>query len=202
MYRYKRFLYVVCNCAYISSIFQCIIGHSLGAQTCGFFGKSFFKITGTKLASIVGLDPAGPIFEEFDQYEKTQKLYRDDADFVQVIHTNTEQLGHKETMGHIDYYLNGGAKQPADICGTIGQYKDSITGSCSHHYAYWFLAKMYNYPTLTCELIPYNRRYAIGDLLGTKADLGIITNLMANVKTSKAVTNEKRPTEYVNTLQC
>ena len=152
------------------------------------------------------MDPAGPIFEEFDQYEKTQKLYRDDADFVQVIHTNTEQLGHKGTMGHIDYYLNGGAnpggKQPADICGTIGQYTDKITGSCSHHYAYWFLAKMYNYPTLTCELIPYQRRYAIGDLLGTKSDLGIITNLKAYSKTSKAVTNEKRPTEYVNTLQC
>ena len=200
MYRYKRFLYVVCNCAYISSIFQCIIGHSLGAQTCGFFGKSFFKITGTKLASIVGLDPAGPIFEEFDQYEKTQKLYRDDADFVQVIHTDTNKYGHTEPMGHVDYYLNDGAIQPADILSSCGATTSS--NSCSHHYAYWFLAKMYNYPTLTCELIPYNRRYAIGDLLGTKADLGIITNLMANVKTSKAVTNEKRPTVYVNTLQC
>ena len=181
--------------AYITNVYQCITGHSLGAQTCGFFGKSYFEITGKKLTSIVGLDPAGPIFEENDQ--KKQKLYKDDADFVQVIHTNTEQLGHKETMGHIDYYLNGGAKQPADICGTIGQYKDSITGSCSHHYAYWFLAKMYNYPTLTCEIVAIQRRLAIGDLLGKPGN-----QWNFYVKTSKAVTNEKRPTVYVNTDKC
>ena len=119
--------------AYVSNVFQCITGHSLGAQTCGFFGKSYFEFTGgRKLTSIVGLDPAGPIFEEND--EKTQKLYRDDADFVQVIHTNTEQLGHKETMGHIDYYLNGGAKQPAEShnCLLISQISSSMYTICTH----------------------------------------------------------------------
>ena len=191
--------------AYITNVYQCITGHSLGAQTCGFFGKSYFEVTGgamyggKKLTSIVGLDPAGPIFEEFDQYEKTQKLYRDDADFVQVIHTDTNKYGHTEPMGHVDYYLNDGAIQPADILSSCGATTSS--NSCSHHYAYWFLAKMYNYPTLTCESF-LGKRYAIGDLLATKGTLGIISNNKALFETSKAVKNEKEPTEYLNTDKC
>ena len=188
--------------AYITNVYQCITGHSLGAQTCGFFGKSFFKITGTKLASIVGLDPAGPIFEEFDQYEKTQKLYRDDADFVQVIHTDTNKYGHTEPMGHVDYYLNDGAIQPADILSSCGATTSS--NSCSHHYAYWFLAKMYNYPTLTCKITGEDggqQMYPIGDLLGKPGNQGMQVSVES--KTTKAIKDEKqRPTEYENILQC
>ena len=193
------------------NVFQFIIGHSLGAQTCGFFGKSFFKITGTKLASIVGLDPAGPIFEEFDQYEKTQKLYRDDADFVQVIHTNTNKYGHTEPMGHVDYYLNDGAIQPADILSSCGYWTSKLSSVvnnylgniCSHHYAYWFLAKMYNYPTLTCKITgdSGDQWYAIGDLLGKPGNQGMQVSVES--KTTKAIKDEKqRPTEYENILQC
>ena len=196
--------------AYITNVFQCITGHSLGAQTCGFFGKSYFEFTGgRKLTSIVGLDPAGPIFEEND--EKTQKLYKDDADFVQVIHTDYKFLGHEASMGHIDYYLNGGEVQPADILSSCGYWTSKLSSVvnnymgniCSHHYAYWFLAKMYNYPTLTCKITgdSGDQWYAIGDLLGKPGNQGMQVSVES--KTTKAIKDEKqRPTEYVNTFQC
>ena len=62
------------------------IGHSLGAQACGFVGKNFYG----GLDSIIGLDPAGPIFSH---NSPEAKLSKSDAKFVQVIHTNDNLLG-------------------------------------------------------------------------------------------------------------
>ncbi|XP_037556173.1 phospholipase A1 [Dermacentor silvarum] len=41
------------------------IGHSLGAQTGGFFGKDVKELTGKVVGRITGLDPAGPLFESY-----------------------------------------------------------------------------------------------------------------------------------------
>jgi pancreatic triacylglycerol lipase len=45
------------------------------------------------------------------------RLDKDDAKFVDVIHSNTEialglGLGTSEESGHIDFYVNGGQYQP------------------------------------------------------------------------------------------
>ena len=79
------------------------IGHSLGAHVCGFTGKA------RKLTGIIGLDPAGPIFE---YNSEEMRLNRNDADMVYVIHTNTDWLGIWTNIGDIDYYPNGGENQP------------------------------------------------------------------------------------------
>lgn len=77
------------------------IGHSLGAHTCGFIGKI------EHLARISGLDPAGPLF---GGKPADSRLDKTDADLVDVIHTDSE-LGIQESIGHLNFYPNGGRKQ-------------------------------------------------------------------------------------------
>lgn len=62
---------------------------------------------------VAGLDPAGPLFESQDP---RARLDSSDADFVDVIHSNGENLilgglGSSQPMGHVDFYPNGGRMQ-------------------------------------------------------------------------------------------
>lgn len=56
-----------------------------------------------------GLDPAGP-YINFDQ--TSGRLSADDAELVDVIHTNAGYLGEQPAVGDIDFYPNGGRNQP------------------------------------------------------------------------------------------
>ncbi|XP_054167103.1 lipase member H-A-like [Oppia nitens] len=99
-----------------------LIGHSLGAQVCGFAGKRF---NDTKIGQITGLDPAGPGFSSY-------RLSPDDATLVKVLHTsagltkNVDDfigenplesiqlfgwLGCDDSLGHFDFWPNGGNGQ-------------------------------------------------------------------------------------------
>jgi len=42
------------------------------------------------------------------------RLTRDDANFVEVIHTNSGVYGEYPQIGHVDFCVNGGSMQP--IC--------------------------------------------------------------------------------------
>ena len=62
---------------------------------------------------ILGLDPAGPLFEGYDPGVRLDKT---DADYVDVIHSNGDSLivggfGTWEPLGHVDFYPNGGRAQ-------------------------------------------------------------------------------------------
>ncbi|KAG7245298.1 hypothetical protein INR49_011949 [Caranx melampygus] len=87
-----------------------IIGHSLGAHAAGDVGS---RIAG--LARITGLDPAEPYFQDTDA---SVRLDTSDAAFVDVIHTDALPfdsklgLGMSQSVGHIDFYPNGGGKMP------------------------------------------------------------------------------------------
>lgn len=61
-----------------------LIGFSLGAHVSGFAGSDL-----PGLKRITGLDPAGPLFEA--QHPKA-RLDSSDANFVDVIHSNGENL--------------------------------------------------------------------------------------------------------------
>ena len=86
-----------------------LIGHSLGAHVSGFAGRSSLH---GKPGVIVGLDPAGP---EFDINKPLERLNKDDANYVHVIHTNLHQvlfqLGISEPIGDADFYPNYGLLQ-------------------------------------------------------------------------------------------
>ncbi|PAA74650.1 hypothetical protein BOX15_Mlig007525g3 [Macrostomum lignano] len=91
-----------------------LLGHSLGAHVSGYAGE---RLPG--LARITGMDPAGPYFEGT---HPEVRLDPTDANFVDAIHTDGDSLlssakleggfGMMEPAGHVDFYPNGGKKQP------------------------------------------------------------------------------------------
>ncbi|XP_012300160.2 lipase member I isoform X3 [Aotus nancymaae] len=99
------------------------IGVSLGAHISGFVGKIFHG----QLGRITGLDPAGPRFSRKPPYSR---LDYTDAKFVDVIHSDSNGLGIREPLGHIDFYPNGGNKQPGCPKSIFSDYKTSLCVDC------------------------------------------------------------------------
>ncbi|XP_069683240.1 pancreatic triacylglycerol lipase-like [Periplaneta americana] len=84
-----------------------VIGFSLGAQVAG---QTRNFITVGKLKRITGFEPAGPLFLQYGN--KRYILSKDDAEFVDIVHTNAGLLGQLDALGHVDFYMNGGPLQP------------------------------------------------------------------------------------------
>jgi len=123
-----------------------LIGHSLGAHVVGFIGKKVQEY-GHMVPRITGLDPAEPAF---DFAGPDARLDKEDATFVDVIHTNSGMLWEgclsiMKSIGHADFYPAGGKHQPGctDLClesmCNINNINDLILGGCSHGRAntYW-----------------------------------------------------------------
>ncbi|XP_075984970.1 pancreatic triacylglycerol lipase-like isoform X2 [Anticarsia gemmatalis] len=108
------------------------IGHSLGAQIVSFASHELGKV-----GRITGLDPALPCFNTTSLKDR---LDPSDADFVDVIHTNGKQtliaFGFPYPIGHIDFYPNGGIRQPGCFTSGIPFYKIVDQAICSHGRAY------------------------------------------------------------------
>jgi pancreatic triacylglycerol lipase len=106
-----------------------LVGFSLGAHICGLAGK---EVRRGRVHSIIGLDPAGPLFSTRDP---SGRLDAGDADYVEVIHTNGPTLlivgaGIGSPIGHADFWPNGGTSQPG-----------CLTNTCSHGRAVDFYGK-------------------------------------------------------------
>jgi len=119
-----------------------VIGFSLGAHVAG---KAGATVNGL-LPRITGLDPAYPLYS----MENTeQRLDTSDAEFVDVIHTNSgtllhESLSFPQAIGHIDFFANGGHSQPG--CGIAsGDLIDLLT-ACSHCRAPAYFTESINSP--------------------------------------------------------
>ena len=77
--------------------------------------KAFFKTNWlTEVNVTLGLDPAGKYFEGENP---DTRLDSSDADFVDVIHTDSENNGLAQALGDIDFYPNGGEDQKG--CGFL-----------------------------------------------------------------------------------
>lgn len=107
------------------------IGFSLGAHVPAFSAN---ELKPYKLPRITGLDPALPLFVTVGNDEKLDK---GDADFVDVFHTNAFIQGKVETVGHIDFYMNGGINQP-------GCWQKRNPFGCNHHRAAMYFAESVN----------------------------------------------------------
>lgn len=81
-----------------------LIGHSLGAHIVGSAGRNLLYKTEKLVSRITGLDPASPCFNEGGALAG---LFRGDAEFVDIIHSNVGVLGKKDSIGDADYYPNG-----------------------------------------------------------------------------------------------
>ncbi|XP_037947732.1 phospholipase A1 VesT1.02-like [Teleopsis dalmanni] len=116
-----------------------VIGHSLGAHVAGYAGKS---VTSGEVHTIVGLDPALPLFS----YDKPDKrLNSEDGFYVESIQTDGGKLGFLKPIGKGAFYPNGGKSQPG--CGI------DATGSCAHgrSVTYYIEAvKENDFPTMKC----------------------------------------------------
>ncbi|XP_041358259.1 pancreatic lipase-related protein 2-like [Gigantopelta aegis] len=121
------------------------LGHSLGAHTSGYTG---FLLSG-QVGRISGMDPAEP---NYGHLAEVVRLDKSDAKFIDITHTNGAPIfsggaGSKQQMGHVDFYVNGGEKQPGCHNGIGGALTSLLSGgnlikavACSHsrsHNIYW-----------------------------------------------------------------
>lgn len=137
-----------------------MIGFSLGAHVAGFAGSEL-----KNLSRITGLDPAGPLFESQDRRARLDSM---DAQFVDVIHSNGENLilgglGAWQPMGHVDFYPNGGRMQKGCTNLFVGAVSDMIWSAnevygrslCNHRRAYKFFTDSVSpkcqFPAVPCE---------------------------------------------------
>ncbi|GFX52412.1 putative endothelial lipase [Trichonephila clavipes] len=108
-----------------------------------------------------GLDPASPLFED---YGGTVHLYKDDADFVDVVHTNADLLiyggvGIGIPIGDVDYFPNGGKRQPG--CGStlkgalIDIFKGDRERTCNHERAVHLFTDSILDPS-SCKYVSYS----------------------------------------------
>lgn len=89
-----------------------LVGFSLGAHVSGVTGYKVLQNSSSPIQRITGLDPAGPSFKNLKG--RDFKLDSTDASFVDVTHTNQGENGYSGTIGHVDFYPNGGGpKQPS-----------------------------------------------------------------------------------------
>lgn len=92
----------------------------MGAQISGLIGRRVIRLSNGrhKIPRITGLDPGqiAPLFGLI-----IANLNADDAEFVDVIHAETKSFGSLETVGHANFWVNGGILQPMcknriDLC--------------------------------------------------------------------------------------
>ena len=110
-----------------------LIGFGLGAHIAGIVGQEFYQHSGEKIKRITALDPTGMPFSEITP--NIDKLTPDDANFVEVVHTNGGELGFFNPCGHVDYYPNGGQTQPG--CNATNHI-------CSHKRSYELVPEMWS----------------------------------------------------------
>ncbi|KAI1286507.1 Pancreatic lipase-related protein 2 [Halotydeus destructor] len=120
------------------------IGDGLGAHVMHFAGQHFKTLSDRisevdggprgqgRVGRITGLDPFAEHFQGYGTVASLPYLNVDDADFVDIIHTSAvtdngspvdkeaKRFGMSIASGHVDFYPNGGQKQPfctkADAC--------------------------------------------------------------------------------------
>lgn len=74
-------------------------------------------------SACIGLDPAGPYFSYTDP---VVRLDPSDDRFVDVIHTDAGLLGTSQNVGDVDFYPNGGSKQPGCYFRFIGKLQTIV----------------------------------------------------------------------------
>jgi pancreatic triacylglycerol lipase len=125
-----------------------VMGFSFGAHAAGHLGRTVRDITGKKLRRVTAMDPAAPYFEANPAH---LRLNKEDAEFVDVFHTNSDTLFNGGTsffdaLGHVDFYPNGGRHQPGCTDWGIigGDLIDLMKGGCSHSRSHEYMVESIN----------------------------------------------------------
>ncbi|XP_035795010.1 pancreatic triacylglycerol lipase-like [Anopheles albimanus] len=153
-----------------------LIGHSLGSHLSGYAGYELYKLFALRLGRITGLDPAELAFTE--THERV-RLDPSDAQFVDIVHSDATPfvphigLGLYEPIGHVDFYPNGGSKQPGCQHDFWKQETDArfVSNmfhffSCSHSRAYeYFIESLESGRSPPVQTVPCTnyQRYLHGE---------------------------------------
>ncbi|KAJ8984335.1 hypothetical protein NQ317_012555, partial [Molorchus minor] len=134
-----------------------IVGFSLGCHIAGISGKLLRK--DLRIPRITGLDPALPEFSLNGKYiNTTTRLTATDADYVDVIHTDSGIFGFPISIGHADFYPNGGrALQPGcQPSYLVRQRLVNYVVACSHVRAWRLYAESVRdertFPATKCNI--------------------------------------------------
>lgn len=74
-----------------------LVGFSLGAHVAG-CASEYLKNNGYLIGRITGLDAASPLFRKSTFKEKYKKLDKEDAHFVDVLHTDSSPVSTRSTL--------------------------------------------------------------------------------------------------------
>ncbi|XP_077289223.1 pancreatic triacylglycerol lipase-like isoform X2 [Arctopsyche grandis] len=119
-----------------------LIGHSLGGQIIGFIGRDLQQ-SNIKLKRLSALDPAFPLY-----YPGLflSHINANDAEFVDIVHTDAGFYGAPVATGSLDFWPNGGVgKQPG--CPKFAPVPLSDDSLCSHWRSWRFWAESVTNPT-------------------------------------------------------
>jgi pancreatic triacylglycerol lipase len=106
--------------------------------------------------SIAALDPAGPLWS----YDR-EKLAASDAQYVEVMHTNTGLAGYTDPLGDADFYPNGGNSMPG-----------CITNSCDHGRAIDYFASTVKHNHLLANQCETYREVTRNRCSGERSPMG------------------------------
>ncbi|GJQ74719.1 hypothetical protein Trydic_g21570 [Trypoxylus dichotomus] len=141
------------------------IGHSMGSHIAGFAGKALLKKLGRRISRISSLDLAGP---GFNLNPPHLRLHKDDADFVDGIHTNSFVLGYRYDYGTADFYVDGGIFQPG--CESVAEsFQKPVT--CASLYTLLFCSHRRS-RLIWIESINNDTMIAINNKTGDKVPIG------------------------------
>lgn len=125
----------------------------------GAAGRHFKLMTLLLIARITGLDPANPCF---NNGEVLTGLFRGDAEWVDIFHTNPGCLGKKDAIGDLDIFFNG----------ILPLQPGSYSVSSSHSRAWKYYAESVypgnenNFLARECtSMTALNKGYCIGPLI-------------------------------------
>ncbi|KAF7273923.1 hypothetical protein GWI33_013384 [Rhynchophorus ferrugineus] len=115
-----------------------VIGFSLGCHVASMAGKNLQG--DIRIPRITALDPAYP---EFPVQDRAKRLASTDADYIDVIHTDGGIFGYPVSIGHADFYPNGGkALQPGcQPSYLVRQNIVELVVACSHVRAWQLYAE-------------------------------------------------------------
>lgn len=147
-----------------------VVGFSLGAHMAGLAGKN---VRSGRINTIIGLDPAGPLFSVNTPAER---LDSGDALYVEALHTNGGAFGSGigTPIAHADFFPNGGSLQPG-----------CFVALCSHMRAVDYYSKdseKFNHNSILItkfflvESIRFNQFFGLRCATATDAALGRCTS--------------------------
>ncbi|KAF5296938.1 hypothetical protein FQR65_LT10089 [Abscondita terminalis] len=154
----KPYKTAYCHVGVVSHYDVHIVGHSTGSHVAGLTGQLVQSKCKGKIRRITALDPPDAL--------GTQKLSKTIAEFLDVIHTDTQRFGTRKVYGHVDYFVNCGWQQPGCKNFVKVLSNDSLTDvMCNHMRSIELMTESVNSPNsiaVSCYSCP---RYCRPDIL-------------------------------------